>query len=71
MERTAQAGRYARHGWGVAGQWHEPAVEVVSMYVDQASAGIPDDRAAEFGFTLCPGPPPHAGAFKRSSQRFP
>ena len=25
------------HGWAIGGEWHEPAVEIVSMYVDQDS----------------------------------
>jgi hypothetical protein len=40
------------HGWGLGGEWHEPALEVVSMYVDQDSNGVDRERASEFGFTL-------------------
>eukprot|EP01050_Picozoa_sp_SAG11_P028030 SAG11_NODE_7336_length_1159_cov_1.040566_1_plen_295_part_01 len=40
------------HGWGIGGEWHEPALEVVSMYVDQDSQGVDRERADEFGFTL-------------------
>jgi|EP01046_Picozoa_sp_COSAG06_P019336 hypothetical protein len=50
------------HGWGMDGGWHEPGLQVVSMYVDQQADANPHDdtsetdihrqRAAEFGFTL-------------------
>lgn len=57
--------RYGTHAWHMAerflagyplrGQWHRPAIDVVSAYVDQR----PDDdlspgRAKEFGFTVYP-----------------
>ena len=50
------------HGWGMAGGWHEPGLQVVSMYVDQQADSNPHDdtsetgihrqRAEEFGFEL-------------------
>ena len=40
------------HGWGMGGEWHQPALELVSMYVDQDSNGVDQERADEFGFTL-------------------
>lgn len=50
------------HGWGMGGQWHEPGLQVVSMYVDQQADTNPHDktsetdiyrqRASEFGFAL-------------------
>jgi hypothetical protein len=50
------------HGWGMGGGWHEPGLEVVSMYVDQqadknphdqtSQVGIHRQRAEEFGFEL-------------------
>jgi hypothetical protein len=42
-------------GYPVNGRWHEPALQVVSLYVDQTPAGdLSHQRAAEFGFTIYP-----------------
>jgi hypothetical protein len=42
-------------GYPMNGRWHEPALQVVSLYVDQTPAGdLSRQRAAEFGFTIYP-----------------
>ncbi len=42
-------------GYPVAGQWHRPDMEIVSLYVDQQPLGDQStDRAREFGFTVYP-----------------
>jgi hypothetical protein len=57
--------RYRSHAWHMAerfltgypvrGKWHQPALEVVSAYVDQTPANdLSKQRAAEFGFTIYP-----------------
>jgi len=43
------------HGYPWQGRWHQPNVEVVSLYVDQFPEGDQSrDRAREFGFTIYP-----------------
>src|SRR5438445_7141842 len=57
--------RYLSHAWHmgerflvgypIQGRWHKPAVDVVSLYVDQVPEGdLSRKRAAEFGFTIYP-----------------
>jgi hypothetical protein len=42
-------------GYPMNGKWHEPGLQVVSLYVDQTPAGdLSRQRAAEFGFTIYP-----------------
>jgi len=42
-------------GYPYEGRWHQPNMEVVSMYVDQRPEGDQsEDRAREFGFTVYP-----------------
>ncbi|MGE3408575.1 MAG: hypothetical protein AB7I37_17285 [Pirellulales bacterium] len=56
---------YRSHAWHMAerflvgyplrGQWHKPAIDVVSAYVDQQpEADLSRGRAEEFGFTIYP-----------------
>jgi hypothetical protein len=57
--------RYLSHAWHmgerflvgypIQGRWHKPAVDVVSLYVDQVPQGdLSRKRAAEFAFTIYP-----------------
>jgi hypothetical protein len=57
--------RYMSHAWHMGerflvgypagGKWHQPALEVVSAYVDQTGANdLSKKRAAEFGFKIYP-----------------
>ena len=42
-------------GYPLNGRWHEPGLQVVSLYVDQTPKGdLSRQRAAEFGFTIYP-----------------
>src|SRR6185437_6402783 len=42
-------------GYPLNGKWHDPSLEVVSMYVDQTPANdLSRQRAKEFGFTIYP-----------------
>ena len=42
-------------GYPIDGAWHKPAVQVVSLYVDQKPDGdLSQERAAEFGFKVYP-----------------
>src|SRR6185437_2036540 len=42
-------------GYPLNGKWHDPSLEVVSMYVDQTPANdLSRQRADEFGFTIYP-----------------
>lgn len=42
-------------GYPMNGQWHQPRLDVVSLYVDQTPKGdLTKDRAKEFGFTIYP-----------------
>src|SRR5438034_3729376 len=41
------------HGYPMGGQWHRPAIDIVSAYVDQAPKNdLSTQRAKEFGFTI-------------------
>jgi hypothetical protein len=42
-------------GYPIQGRWHQPPLDVVSVYVDQTPANdLSKERAQEFGFKLCP-----------------
>jgi hypothetical protein len=42
-------------GYPREGKWHRPGFDVVSFYADQREdGGLPEKRAAEFGFTIYP-----------------
>lgn len=42
-------------GYPIAGTWHKPAVQVVSLYVDQKPDGdLSQERGREFGFKVYP-----------------
>src|ERR1700733_13833568 len=42
-------------GYPMAGEWHKPNTQVVSMYMDQKPAGdLSETRAKEFGFKVYP-----------------
>src|SRR5450432_174926 len=42
-------------GYPIEGEWHQPNVKVVSLYVDQKPDGdLSGERAKEFGFQLYP-----------------
>jgi hypothetical protein len=42
-------------GYPMAGEWHKPNTQVVSLYVDQKPAGdLSETRAKEFGFKVYP-----------------
>jgi len=42
-------------GYPVKGKWHQPGLDVVSLYVDQTPKGdLSRQRAEEFGFTIYP-----------------
>src|SRR6516165_7536089 len=43
------------HGYPINGRWHQPGLDVVSIYVDQVPSGdLSRQRAQEFGFRISP-----------------